>query len=310
MFGLAISGAKRRNTVSKIKKLAGWLAVAYGLMASSAMAGGSYDPDTLKVALLPDENAATIIQDNKPLQTYLEKKLNKEIKLIVTTDYSSMIEAMRFGRIDIAYFGPASYTIAKDKMTGGKLDIQPFAARLKGGSTTYQSVIIANAKAGLSSMKDMKGKNLQVAFGDQASTSSHFAPKFTLMQAGVITGKHYKENFLGAHDAVAINVQRNNAQVGGLSRPIFERLVRKGQIDKTKVKVLAYSDPLPQYPWVMRTDLKKELQIAIREAFYSLKKGTKIGDAILKPFKGEGFAEVKDADYDIIRSIRKSVSGK
>ena len=296
--------------MSKIKKLAGWLAVAYGLMASSAMAGGSYDPDTLKVALLPDENAATIIQDNKPLQTYLEKKLNKEIKLIVTTDYSSMIEAMRFGRIDIAYFGPASYTIAKDKMNGGNLDILPFAARVKRGSTTYQSVIIANAKANLSSIKDMVGKNFQVAFGDQASTSSHFAPKFTLMQAGVFAGKHYKENFLGAHDAVAINVQRNNAQVGGLSRPIFERLVRKGQIDKTKVKVLAYSDPLPQYPWVMRTDLKNELQIAICEAFYSLKLGTKNGDAILKPFKGEGFAEVKDADYDIIRSIRKNVSGE
>ena len=63
--------------MSKIKKFTGWLAVVLGLMASSAMAGGSYDPDKLKVALLPDENAATIIQDNKPLQTYLEKKLNK-----------------------------------------------------------------------------------------------------------------------------------------------------------------------------------------------------------------------------------------
>ena len=310
IYGISISVAKRRNTMSKLKKFAGYVAIVLGLMTSSAMAGGSHDPATLKVALLPDENAATIIQDNKPLQAFLEKKLNKKIKLIVTTDYSSMIEAMRFGRIDIAYFGPASYTIAKDKMKGGKLDIEPFAARLKRGSTTYQSVVIASAKSGLTSIKDMKGKGLQVAFGDQASTSSHFAPKFTLMQAGVITGKDYKENFLGAHDAVAINVQRNNAQVGGLSRPIFERLLSKGQIDKNKVKVLAYSKPLPQYPWAMRTDLKSDLQMAIRKAFYSLKKGTKTGDAILKPFKGEGFGKVTDADYDIIRSIRKSVSGK
>ena len=310
IFGLTTCVAKRRNTLSKIRKFAGCIGIIFGLISSSAIAGGSHDPATLKVALLPDENAATIIQDNKPLQAFLEKELNKKIKLIVTTDYSSMIEAMRFGRIDIAYFGPASYTIAKDKMKGGKLDIEPFAARLKGGSTTYQSVVIASVKSGLSSMKDMKGKNLQVAFGDQASTSSHFAPKFTLMQAGVLTGKDYKENFLGAHDAVAINVQRNNAQVGGLSRPIFERLLSKGQIDKNKVKILAYSDPLPQYPWAMRTDLKESLQATIRKAFYSLKKGTKTGDAILKPFKGEGFGKVTDADYNIIRSIRKSVSGK
>ena len=280
------------------------------IAATSALAGGSYDPDTLKVALLPDENAATVIQDNKPLQAHLKNKLGKKIELIVTTDYSSMIEAMRFGRIDVAYFGPASYTIAKDKMQGGKLDIEPFAARLKNGSTTYQSVIIANAESGLEKIEDMKGKKLEVAFGDQASTSSHFAPKFTMMNLGIKPGEDYKQNFLGAHDAVAVNVQRGNAQVGGLSRPIFERLIEKGTIDKSKVKVLGYSDPLPQYPWVMRTDLTADLQKTIRQAFYTLKKGTEDGDKVLKPFKADGFAAITDADYDIIRDIRKNVGGE
>ena len=116
-----------------------------GVISASAIAN-EYNPATLKIALLPDENAATIIQDNAPFAAFLEKSLNKKIKLIVTTDYSSMIEAARFGRIDIAYFGPASYTIAKDKMKGGKIDLEPFAARLKGGSTKYQSVVIANVK--------------------------------------------------------------------------------------------------------------------------------------------------------------------
>ncbi|MEQ8823174.1 MAG: phosphate/phosphite/phosphonate ABC transporter substrate-binding protein [Filomicrobium sp.] len=293
-----------------IKSVAGVLAAGFAaLTAASALAAGSHNPDKIKVALLPDENAATVIQDNQPLKAHLEKTIGKKIELIVTTDYSSMIEAMRFGRIDVAYFGPASYTIAKDKMKGGKLDIEPFAARLKGGSTTYQSVIIANADAGVEKMEDIKGKKLDVAFGDQASTSSHFAPKFTMMQVGIKPGEDYKQNFLGAHDAVAVAVQRGNAKVGGLSRPIFERLVEKGRIDPKKVKVLGYSKPIPQYPWVMRTDLTDDLQKGIREAFFSLKKGTEEGDKVLKPFKADGFAEIKDADYDIIRDIRKSVGG-
>lgn len=279
------------------------------LAASAAYAGGTHNPDTLKVALLPDENAATVIQDNKPLASYLEDKLGKKIELVVTTDYSSMIEATRFGRIDVAYFGPASYTIAKDKMKGGKLDIEPFAARLKGGSTTYQSVIIANAGAGIEKMEDIKANKIEVAFGDQASTSSHFAPKYTLMNKGILPGVHYKENFLGAHDAVAVNVQRGNAQVGGLSRPIFERLVEKGTIDKSKVKVLGYSADIPQYPWVMRADLTDDLKAKIRSAFHGLKKGTEAGDGVLTPFKADGFAEIKDADYDIIRDIRKNLQG-
>ena len=289
--------------------IAGLVAAGIGIAATAAMAAGTHNPDKLKIALLPDENAATVIQDNKPLSNYLEDKLGKKIELIVTTDYSSMIEAMRFGRIDVAYFGPASYTIAKDKMKDGKLDIAPFAARLKGGSTTYQSVIIANADAGLDKMEDIKGKKLNVAFGDQASTSSHFAPKYTLMKLGIMPGADYKENFLGAHDAVAVNVQRGNAQVGGLSRPIFERLVEKGRIDKNKVKVLGYSADIPQYPWVMRTDMPAELQQAIRDAFLGLKKGTEAGDKVLKPFKADGFAAIEDTDYDIIRDIRKNVKG-
>ena len=289
--------------------IAGLVAAGIGIAATAAMAAGMHNPDKLKIALLPDENAATVIQDNKPLSKYLEDKLGKKIELIVTTDYSSMIEAMRFGRIDVAYFGPASYTIAKDKMKDGKLDIAPFAARLKGGSTTYQSVIIANADAGLDKIEDIKGKKLNVAFGDQASTSSHFAPKYTLMKLGIMPGADYKENFLGAHDAVAVNVQRGNAQVGGLSRPIFERLVEKGRIDKNKVKVLGYSADIPQYPWVMRTDMPAELQQAIRDAFLGLKKGTEDGDKVLKPFKADGFAAIEDTDYDIIRDIRKNVKG-
>ena len=282
-------------------------AITLGITASSALAEGTYDPDTLKVALLPDENAATVIQDNKPLSAYLEDKLGKKIELIVTTDYSSMIEAVRFGRIDVAYFGPASYTIAKDKMKDGDLDIEPFAARLKNGSTTYQAVIIANADAGIDTIEDIKGKNPELAFGDQASTSSHFAPKYTLMKQGIMPGEDYKQNFLGAHDAVAVNVQRGNAQVGGLSRPIFERLVEKGTVDESKVKVLGYSEDIPQYPWVMRTDLTPEIQKGLRDAFYGLKKGTEAGDKVLKPFKADGFAAITDQDYDIIREIRKSV---
>lgn len=76
------------------------------------------DPAKLRVALLPDENAATLIQNAQPLKAYLEGALKKDIELVVTTDYSSMIEAMRFGRIEIAYFGPFSYSPASTNLKG------------------------------------------------------------------------------------------------------------------------------------------------------------------------------------------------
>ena len=270
-------------------------ALTAGLLASGAALAADADPGVLRVALLPDENAATIIKDNEPLKAYLEKTLNKDIELVVTTDYSSMIEAMRFGRLELAYFGPLSYTLAKSKS-----DIEAFAARMKGGETTYQAVVIGNIEQGIAKIKDAAGKD--VAYGDTASTSSHLIPKSMLRAQGLTEGADYREHFTGAHDAVALAVQKGNAAVGGLSKPIFESLVERDIISLDKVRVLAESEPFPQYPWTMRSDLDPRLKDEIRTAFYALK-----DSSILKPFKAEGFAPIDDKDYDVVRELQTAL---
>jgi len=253
------------------------------------------DPKVLRVALLPDESPSTVIKNNEPLKAYLEKTLNKKVQLVVTTDYSSMIEAMRRKQIDVGYFGPLSYVLLKQKAK----DVIPFAAKLEGGSPTYRAVVIANTASGVKSLRDIKGKT--VAYGDPASTSSHLIPKaMILRETGYRAGVDYAEQFLGAHDAVAVAVQNGNAQAGGLSKTIFESLIERGTIDATKVRVLATSKPYPNYPWVMQSDLAPELQESIKRAFYELK-----DPAVLKPIKAEGFAPISDQDYDVIRDMVK-----
>ena len=73
---------------------------ALGLATGAVTAQPVPNPANIRVALLPDENASTIIQNAQPFKKYLEQALGKNIEIIVTTDYSSMIEAMRFGRIE------------------------------------------------------------------------------------------------------------------------------------------------------------------------------------------------------------------
>ncbi|HKN19539.1 MAG TPA: phosphate/phosphite/phosphonate ABC transporter substrate-binding protein, partial [Dissulfurispiraceae bacterium] len=150
--------------------------------ASVVLAESDPDPKVLKVALLPDESASTVIKNNEGLKNYLEAQLGKKIELVVTTDYSSMIEAMRHGRLDLAYFGPLSYVLARSKS-----NIEAFAALMKKGSTTYQGVIVANAASGVKSLTDINGKDM--AFGDPASTSSHLIPKSMLLDKGLVAKK-------------------------------------------------------------------------------------------------------------------------
>jgi|TARA_R110000822_G_scaffold33935_3_gene96389 phosphonate transport system substrate-binding protein len=251
------------------------------------------NPDTVKVALLPDENASELIKRNEPLKDYLEAKLDKKVQLIVTTDYSSMIEAMRFGRIDLAYFGPLSYVLAKSKS-----EIEPFAAMVIDGKPTYRSVIIANVDSGVESYADLAGRRM--AYGDRASTSSHLIPKTVLVEAGLVADEDYEQHFVGTHDAVAVNVANGNADAGGLSEVIFNHVSERGLIDPSKVKVLGYSGEFPQYPWAMRSNLDAGLKKRIAEAFVTLD-----DEEVLSNFKAEGFAPIQDSDYDVIREMGK-----
>ena len=110
-------------------------------LAVPAFAADKTNPDKLRIALLPDENASTIIQNAQPLKAYLEGVLKKPVEIIVTTDYSSMIEAMRFGRIEVGYFGPFSYVLAKSKAP----EIEPFGVGVEKGKPNYHSILIATA---------------------------------------------------------------------------------------------------------------------------------------------------------------------
>ena len=252
------------------------------------------NPARLRVALLPDENASTLIQNAQPLKVYLEKTLKKPIELIVTTDYSSMIEAMRFGRIEIAYFGPFSYVLAKSKAP----DIEPFAVGIERGQPFYNSIIISQANGPVKALADIKGKNF--GYGDQASTSSHLMPRAFLLRSGLEGNKDYRVVHLGTHDAVARAVQNGQVHAGALSKAIFENLIGRKTIDAAKLHTVAITPPIPNYPMVMQGKLDAPLKEAIRSAFLDLKDRD-----ILKTFRAEGFAATNDKAYDILRETAK-----
>lgn len=285
---------KRLTFIAIIASLVALLAACGAEKTATGATKSGIDPNPakLRVALLPDESPSTVIKNNEGLKSYLARALNKEIELVVTTDYSSMIEAMRKGHIELAYFGPLSYVLLKQKMD----NVEPFAAKLEKGSPTYNAVVIADADTGITTLSDIKGKTM--AYGDTASTSSHMIPKEMLQSAGLTAGKDYTEQFVGAHDAVAKAVQNGNAQAGGLSKPIFESLVEQGFIDANKVKVIAVSEPYPNYPWTMNSELSPELKEEIKKALYDLKDET-----VLKPLKTEGFVPISDKDFDVIRNM-------
>jgi phosphonate transport system substrate-binding protein len=269
--------------------IASAIALTAALSPVAALADKS-NPDTLRVALLPDENAATLIQNAQPLKEYLAETLGKKVEIVVTTDYSSMIEAMRFGRIEIGYFGPFSYVLAKSRAP----EIEAFAVGVEKGKPTYNSVLIATAGGPVKTLADVKGKSF--GFGDQASTSSHLAPRAHLVKNGLVGNDDYKVVHLGTHDAVARAVQQGQIPAGALSEPILRNLIARGTIDASKIVELDLTAPIPNYPITMQGYLAPELKEKIRAAFLDLKE-----PEILQSFRVEGFEAANDSSYDVLR---------
>ncbi len=59
----------------------------------------------LVMGLIPAENNEEMIQKFEPMRQFLEQKTGEPIKVFTATDYAGVIEGMKKGRVDIAWFG-------------------------------------------------------------------------------------------------------------------------------------------------------------------------------------------------------------
>ncbi|MFB8828426.1 phosphate/phosphite/phosphonate ABC transporter substrate-binding protein [Azotobacter sp. CWF10] len=263
------------------------------LLLPAALAAHADDaalPKKLTIGLLPGESAPTVMRLNEPLRAHLEKTLGMPVELTVGANYAATGEALRFGRIDIAYLGPVTYILQSQRAR-----LEPFARPSHAQvGPTFQAVLIVPADSPARSFQDLRGQD--VAFGDPASTSGTWVPRWMLADAGLVSGRDYRLRVLGAHDAVALAVAGKKVAAGGLSRPIYERLIKEGKLDAAKVRVLADSPAIPEYMWTFREGLAPELKEKIRQAFLSTS-----DPAALGVFRAEAFIPSVDADVDRVR---------
>ena len=251
----------------------------------------------LRVGAIPSEDAQKVRETYNPLVNYLEKKTGMKVELFVATDYSGVVEAMRSGKLDIAYFGPFSYILAVDKAGAEAFAVE----NRKGSGTTYRSIIVVNPEAGINSLEDLKGHS--IAFVDPASTSGNLIPRSILMSKGINPEKDFKSIiYAGGHDADELAVKNRKVDAAADSDSNYNKMKEAGLISDRDVKIIYTSDPIPNSPWAWRKDLPADLKATIKTAFLDV---AREDAAVVAAQKLEGYEETNDANYDIIRSTAK-----
>ncbi|WP_242206115.1 MULTISPECIES: phosphonate ABC transporter substrate-binding protein [unclassified Pseudomonas] len=252
--------------------------------------------DKLTIGLIPSEDSQAMIESSKQVLDDLQAKIGMPVVPFVATDYNGIIEALRSGKLDVAYLGPFSYVLATSVA-----DVEAFSVAVtkKTGQSAYKSVILARKDSGIHSLADLKGHTF--AFVDPSSASGHLFPKAGLEQAGFAPDSLFKRViFSGSHDASILAVENKKVDAAAVADRIFASAVAKGVVKQDDFEIVWSSKPIPESPMVWRKALDPELKKKIADALASIKDVPWGDQGVLN-----GFQPTTDASYDVVRETAK-----
>ncbi|WP_024301760.1 putative selenate ABC transporter substrate-binding protein [Pseudogulbenkiania sp. MAI-1] len=271
------------------------LALAGALLAVSAIA--SAEEAVLKVSAIPDEAPTELQRKFAPLGAYLEKELGIKVQFVPVTDYAAVVTALTSDKIDMAWLGGFTFVQASQR---GK--VVPLVQREE--DSKFTSKYIANAEAGINSLKDLKGKSF--AFGSASSTSGHLMPRYFLQKQGIKPEGFFKNvAYSGAHDATVAWVASGKVEGGVLNASVWDKLVEAGKVDPAKVKLIGTTPSYYDYNWTVRGNLDAKLQQKITKAFLKLDPKNPEQQAILELQRASKFIPTKAANYKGIEAAAK-----
>ncbi len=276
-------------------------ALALALLVIGACGKSSSSSKVLRVGFVPSEDAQQVIRNAQPLVEILQKKLGMEVQPFVATDYTGVVEALRVGKLDIAFLTPASYVLAKNEA-----NVRVALKSERKGSPFYYAAIITRADSGINSLEDLRGKVF--AFGDPLSTSANVFPRKLFHDKGIDPVRDFKHIlYAGGHDATVLAVLNRKVDAGATyanstdgGDTAWARYLKNPE-DVKKIRAIAYSEPIPADNLVFSSNLDERVGKQIEEIFIELSRDPQ-GKIMLRDlYQIDGFVPATDKDYDSVR---------
>ncbi|MDR3155099.1 MAG: phosphonate ABC transporter substrate-binding protein [Deltaproteobacteria bacterium] len=272
-------------------------AAAFALSPGAALA-----QEEINFGIISTESSQNLRTIWEPFLADMEKETGLKIKAFFATDYAGIIEGMRFGKVQLAWYGNKSAIEAVDR-ADGEVFAQTVAAD---GSEGYYSVLIANVSSPLSSLDDMwkEAANLSFSNGDPNSTSGYLVPGYYVFAAnGKDPKTAFKRTISGNHEANALAVAQGQVDVATCNTENLGRLEVTAPDRRKQIKVIWTSPLIPSDPLVWRKDLDPALKKKITDFLFGYGQG---GDAreqgILNALTWRGF---KPSSNDQLIPIRQ-----
>jgi phosphate/phosphite/phosphonate ABC transporter binding protein len=254
-----------------------------------------YGEKTIKVAVLPLYSAITLYDRYEPLMKYLSKKTGMEFKLIIPKDFEDFVDIVKNRKVDFSYQNP--YVFA---LINREIDITPLVTtigedqdiEIKDREDRFRGIIITRHDSPIKNINDLKGKKVLIT--SFKSAGGYLSQKIFLQKLGIDVEKDMKLIDAKKQENVILGVYRGEADAGFVRESAL--VVWKDVVDIKKIKVLARTSLLPNWPFAAVKSSGSSLAKDVKNLLIELK-----DSAVLNAAKIKGFKETNKSEFEELK---------
>ena len=289
------------------KKSFACVLAAAALMAGSAMSVCA-DGDTLNVQFVPTNNDGSMEAKTGPFADYLSEKLGMDVEVTLATDYSTIVEAMASGKVDLGIMPPAAYVQARNLDAAEALLSSQLVAYDEDTeqpledtyTSTLKGEVLVKADSDMESLEDLKGK--KIATLSPNSASGYIYPVAEMKDLGIdpLTDCTLTTvNDIPSEITAVLNGQQDACFVFQGARYVFASKFSDYDLFKDlKVLYLTEGD-IPNDAIAVQPSMDDELKDKIKEVFLNMADDEEGKDA-MSLWGHTGYGEADEAAYDTI----------
>lgn len=280
---------------NKMKALLAALALAAGT-------AGAADIKELNFGIIATEKAGALKQMWEPFLDDMSKAVGVKVNGFYATDYAGIIEAQRFNKVHIAWYGNKSAIDAVDRANG-----EVFAQFIDlDGTPGYYSYLITHKDSGIKNLDQVlkNGKDYSFGIGDPSSTSGTLVPSYYVFTLNNLDPKtHFKVTRSSNHEGNFLAVLNKQVDVATSNSEMTQKMKEKSPEKLDQILILWTSPLIPRDPLVWRKDLPADVKKKVQDFVVGYGKDEREKEILKNMYRLAGFKASTDAQLVPIRQL-------
>jgi phosphonate transport system substrate-binding protein len=256
----------------------------------------------INFGIIATEKSGALRQMWEPFLDDMSKAVGMKVNGFYATDYTGIIEAQRFNKLQIAWYGNKSAIDAVDRANG-----EVFAQFVDlDGTPGYYSYLITHRDSGITSLEQVlkNGKSYSFGIGDPQSTSGTLVPTYYVFTMNNLDPKtHFRVMRASNHEGNLLAVLNRQVDVATNNSEQLTK-IRESSPDKyAQIRVLWTSPLIPRDPLVWRKDLPEDVKRKVQDFVVGYGKTDREREILKNLYRLQGFKASTDAQLLPIRQL-------